>query len=72
VFFTALLGFIFNLEITVPFYSEYCVLHLHRREKRRGLELQSLAHGEVVLLASKLVSETSNTSKVACEAAEAV
>ena len=36
----------FYLEITVPFYSEHCVLHLHRREERRGLELQNLAHGE--------------------------
>jgi len=39
---------IFDLEITVPFYSEHCVLHLHRREERRGSELQGLAHGEVV------------------------
>jgi len=37
----------FNLEITVPLYSEHWVLHLHRREERKGMELQSLAHGEV-------------------------
>ena len=48
-FFDALFGSMFNLEITVPFYSEYCVLHLQRREERRGLESQSLAHGEIVL-----------------------
>jgi len=49
VFFDALFGSIFNLEITVPFYSEHCVLHLDRREERRELKLQSLAHGEAVI-----------------------
>jgi len=47
VFFDALFGSIFNLEITVPFYGEHCVLHLDWREKRRGLKLQILALGEV-------------------------
>ena len=38
VFFNALFGSICDLEITVPFCSEHCVLHLHGREERRGLE----------------------------------
>ena len=43
-----LFGSIFDLENTVPFHGEHCVLHLRRREERRGLESQSLAHGEEV------------------------
>ena len=46
VFFKALFASILDIEITAPFYSEHCVLHLHRREEWKGLELQSLAHGE--------------------------
>jgi len=46
VFFNALFGSVFNLEIIVPFYSEHCVLHPRKREERRGLKLQSLALGE--------------------------
>ena len=45
-FSNALFGSILNLEITVPYDSEHCVLHLDRREKHRGLKLQSLAFGE--------------------------
>jgi len=45
--FDALSGYFSNLEITVPLYSEHWVLHPHRREERKRLELQSLAHGEV-------------------------
>jgi len=48
VFFNTLFGSVFDLEITVAFYSEHCVLYLLRRETRTGLELQSLAHGEVL------------------------
>jgi len=46
VFFEALFGSIFNLETTVPFDSEHCVLHLHRREELRAMKLRSLAHEE--------------------------
>lgn len=37
VFLQALFGSISDLENPVPFYSECCVLHPHRREERSGL-----------------------------------
>ena len=45
-FFDALFESILNLKIIVSFYSEHCVLHLNKREERRGLKLESLALGE--------------------------
>jgi len=46
VFFDALFGSIFNLKIIVPFCSEHCVLHLDRREERRGLSHKVSTRGD--------------------------
>jgi len=55
VFFDALFGSIFDLEITVPFYSEHCVLHLDRREERRGTEVTKFSTRGGILSSGNVV-----------------